>query len=51
MKLLKKGAEADIYLTHWNGLPAILKIRKQKDYRTQFSDARIRKQEQFENPK
>jgi len=30
MKLLKKGAEADIYLTKWDSLPAILKIRKTK---------------------
>ena len=44
MKLLKKGAEADIYLTQWDGLRAILKIRKAKKYRNPILDARIRKQ-------
>jgi TP53 regulating kinase-like protein len=44
MKLLKKGAEADIYLTRWDGLPAILKIRKAKNYRNSILDAKIRKQ-------
>jgi TP53 regulating kinase-like protein len=44
MKLLKKGAEADIYLTQWDGLPAILKIRKAKNYRNPILDAKIRKQ-------
>jgi TP53 regulating kinase-like protein len=43
MKLLKKGAEADIYLTKWNSLPAILKIRKTKRYRNPILDAKIRK--------
>ena len=44
MKLLKKGAEADIYLTEWNNLHAILKIRKIKQYRNPILDAKIRKQ-------
>lgn len=44
MKLLKKGAEADIYLTKWNNLPSILKIRKTKPYRNPILDAKIRKQ-------
>jgi TP53 regulating kinase-like protein len=44
MKLLKKGAEADIYLTQWDALPAILKIRKAKNYRNPILDAKIRKQ-------
>lgn len=44
MKLVKKGAEADIYLTKWNELPAILKIRKTKPYRNPILDAKIRKQ-------
>jgi len=43
MKLLKKGAEADIYLTKWDSLPAILKIRKTKRYRNPILDAKIRK--------
>lgn len=42
MKLLKKGAEADIYLAVWNGKKAILKIRQKKDYRNEILDKRIR---------
>lgn len=42
MRLLKKGAEADIFLTKWNGTPAILKSRKKKDYRNQILDIKIR---------
>ena len=44
MKLLKKGAEADIYLTQWNGSDAVLKIRKAKNYRNPLLDARLRRQ-------
>ena len=44
VKLLKKGAEADIYLTKWNNLDAILKIRKIKKYRNPTLDNSIRKQ-------
>jgi len=44
MKLLKKGAEADIYLTQWNDSRAILKIRKAKRYRNPILDVKIRKQ-------
>lgn len=43
MRLIKKGAEADIYLTLWNGKKTILKIREKKDYRNQILDLRIRK--------
>ena len=42
MNLVKKGAEADIYATIWNGLNSILKIRKKKDYRVHSLDMRIR---------
>ena len=42
MKLVKKGAEADIYVSIWNGLDSILKIRKKKDYRVHSLDMRIR---------
>ncbi len=42
LKLVKKGAEADIYLTSWNGHSSILKIRKKKDYRVHSLDTRIR---------
>ena len=44
MKLLKKGAEADVYLSSWNGKKAILKIRKEKTYRNLVLDKKIRKQ-------
>lgn len=44
MKLIKKGAEADIYITTWNGQNSILKIRKKKDYRITSLDFRIRTQ-------
>ena len=44
MKLLKKGAEGDIFLTSWNKKKAILKARKKKDYRNESLDKRIRKQ-------
>ena len=44
MKLLKKGAEGDIFLTSWNNKKAILKERKKKDYRNSSLDQRIRKQ-------
>ncbi len=32
-RLVAKGAEADLYLTEWNGLRAIRKVRKPKKYR------------------
>jgi len=44
MKLIKKGAEADIYLTKWDNSKAILKIRKTKNYRNPILDANLRKQ-------
>jgi len=44
MKLLKKGAEADIYLTLWNGNKSIIKIREKKDYRNSTLDRKIREQ-------
>ena len=44
MKLLKKGAEGDLFLTKWNGKKSILKIRKKKDYRISQLDEKIRKQ-------
>lgn len=44
MKLLKKGAEGDIYLTKHDGKPAILKTRKKKSYRNTELDNKIRRQ-------
>ena len=43
MKLIKKGAEADIYLTKWQNSNAVLKIRKTKNYRNQILDTHLRK--------
>ena len=44
LKLIKKGAEGDLYLSNWNNQKAILKIRKKKNYRTPQLDTRLRKQ-------
>lgn len=44
MKLIKKGAEGDLFLTTWNDQKAILKERKKKNYRNSELDHRIRKQ-------
>lgn len=44
MKLIKKGAEGDIYLTKFDDTLAILKTRKAKPYRHPALDSRIRKQ-------
>jgi len=44
LKLIKKGAEGDIFLTSWNNQKAVLKIRKKKDYRNSQLDSRIRRQ-------
>lgn len=44
MKLLKKGAEADIYRTMWQNSDAILKSRKIKNYRNTLLDSKIRRQ-------
>lgn len=43
MRLLKKGAEGDIFLTTHESRPAILKTRKKKQYRNETLDERIRK--------
>ena len=42
LKLLKKGAEGDIFLTRYGNAPAILKTRKKKQYRNEILDDRIR---------
>ena len=44
MKLVKKGAEADLYQTKWQNSNAIYKIRKIKTYRNPSLDLKIRKQ-------
>lgn len=47
MKLVKKGAEADIYTIDWKGKKAIKKIREPKEYRNQKLDSKIRRQRTF----
>lgn len=44
MRLIKRGAEADIFSLEWNGVPSILKARKAKAYRHPELDRRIRRQ-------
>ncbi len=44
MKLIRKGAEGDLFLTNWINQKAILKSRKKKDYRNASLDYRLRKQ-------
>ncbi|RNJ77268.1 MAG: Kae1-associated serine/threonine protein kinase [Nitrosopumilus sp. H8] len=44
MKLVQRGAEADIYRTRWLGSEAILKVRKPKKYRNSSLDSQIRRQ-------
>ena len=44
MKLINRGAEADVYSTTWDKKKAILKIRKKKSYRNRLLDQKIRKQ-------
>jgi TP53 regulating kinase-like protein len=41
--LLKKGAEADIYITNWYGKKAITKVRAVKPYRHKSLDTEIRR--------
>ena len=44
VKLIKKGAEADIYTGMWNNSKSVFKIRKIKNYRNSLLDSKIRKQ-------
>ncbi len=44
VKLIKKGAEADIYTGIWKNSKSIFKIRKIKNYRNSLLDLKIRKQ-------
>ena len=44
MKLIRKGAEGDVFSTTWNGQVAVLKSRKKKEYRNSSLDYRLRKQ-------
>ena len=47
MKILKKGAEADVYISSWDGKKSVLKIRKEKKYRNPRLDERFRKQKYY----
>jgi TP53 regulating kinase-like protein len=42
MKLIKKGAEASLYLTEWHDRKVIMKVRLPKKYRPPELDERIR---------
>jgi TP53 regulating kinase-like protein len=42
-RLVKRGAEADIYIIEWAGKKAVSKVRAPKPYRHQELDATIRK--------
>ena len=43
LELLKRGAEADIYVTEWFGRPAVMKTRHPKPYRNPDLDVRLRR--------
>lgn len=43
MMLIKRGAEADIYLIEWYSRKAVLKVRKPKNYRNKILDEELRK--------
>lgn len=43
MKLIKKGAEAELYLTNWLGLPVVIKRRVPKPYRRPDFDFQLRR--------
>lgn len=44
VRLLKKGAEGDLFLTRHDNATAVLKTRKKKPYRNETLDERIRRQ-------
>ncbi|MFL6493402.1 MAG: Kae1-associated kinase Bud32, partial [Nitrososphaera sp.] len=41
--LIKRGAEADIYIIEWDGTKAVSKVRSPKSYRHPELDSTIRK--------
>jgi len=43
-RLLYKGAEADVFLGTWAGIPAVYKIRKKMEYRLDALDSVLRTQ-------
>jgi TP53 regulating kinase and related kinases len=50
MKLVKKGAEASLYLTDWHGRKAIIKTRIPKRYRPKALDEQIRNYRTIHEP-
>lgn len=48
--LLKKGAEASLYLIEWYGRKAIVKVREPKRYRPEALDNRIRSYRTIHEP-
>jgi TP53 regulating kinase and related kinases len=49
-KLIKKGAEASLYLTDWHGRKAVIKERQPKKYRPKQLDERIRNYRTIHEP-
>jgi len=47
-RLLKKGAESELYITSWYGMEAVSKIRVPKKYRHPSIDFNLRKQRTFQ---
>jgi len=50
LKLLKKGAEASLFLTNWHGRHVIIKTRLPKPYRPVELDLRIRRYRTIHEP-
>ncbi|MCL2476992.1 Kae1-associated kinase Bud32 [Candidatus Bathycorpusculum sp.] len=48
--LIKKGAEASLFLTNWYGKKAIIKVRIPKKYRPQTLDQQIRRYRTIHEP-
>ena len=44
IRLLRKGAEADLYLCRWHGMTCVAKVRIGKSYRRRELDERIRRE-------
>jgi len=44
LQLVRRGAEADIYLTEWRGKKAVAKVRAPKPYRHEALDSAVRRQ-------
>ncbi|MFA5571687.1 MAG: Kae1-associated serine/threonine protein kinase [Crenarchaeota archaeon] len=49
-RLLKKGAEASLFITNWHNRKAVIKVRLPKRYRPAVLDARIRSYRTIHEP-